>query len=266
MYLLRWKWLAAALVVALAVAVSGYFVWSGGWMGKKQDLTRNMKAEEVLTAARDKAGTQKSYRFNSKISLGEQIKVNLINRVKQEQSVQQLADLDWNSPQGNGITTIYLRDKEIYILHPIKGKWFKPEEMPEVRSIASVFQRQMEVADPLTALRNTNLQQKTLNQLPEEEIAGQAVKVIEVTAPGAAEDLKNLLPPTLIGAKPVEVKQTYWIGKNDLLIHQYKFRAKIKLLGFAGPALDITSKVSDFNKTEFQLPKALLSRLGQDKS
>lgn len=256
---MRWKWLALAVLAA----VGGYLLWAGGWLDKKQDLTREMKAEEIIVAAREKAVALKSYRLRAKIGLGEQIKVNLTDRVRQEQLKTQLVDLEWTSPQGSGFTSIFLRDKDIYILHPLQNKWYTPDEMPEVRPVAAMFQKQLEVADPMTAIKNTDLKQKSLAALPDEEVEGRLTKVIEVSKPGADDEFSRLLPPQLIGAKPVEVRQTYWIGKDDLLIHQYRFRAKLTVLGIAGPTLEITTKVSDHNKTDFEIPNKLRPKLEQ---
>lgn len=256
---MRWKWLGLALI---AVA-GGYLVWSGGGLGKKQDLTREMKAEEILAAAREKAGGLKSYRLRAKIGMGEQIKINLTNRVKRNEGITQLVDLEWSSPQGSGLTSIFMRDRDIYILHPLENKWFIPEERPEVKPIASMFVKQLDIADPVTAVKQTDLRQKAVTVLPDEEVDGQVTKVIEISKPGAAEEFTRILPPQLIGAKPVEVKQTYWIGKEDLLIYKYSFRAKLSVLGIAGPTLEITTKVTDHNKTDFQIPNKLRPRLEQ---
>lgn len=256
---MRWKWLALAVIAI----VGGYLAWTGGWWGKKQDLTREMKAEEIITAAREKAADLKSYRLRAKIGLGEQVKVSLTDRVQQEGSDTQLVDLEWSSPQGNGFTSIYLRDKDIYILHPLRNKWFTPDEMPEARPVASIFMKQLEIANPMTAIGKADLRQKSVTALPDEEIDGRMTKVIEVAAPGADDEFKKLLPPQFIGAKAAEVKQTYWIGKEDLLIYKYSFRAKLTVLGIEGPTMEIATKVSDHNKTEFQVPNKLRPRLEQ---
>lgn len=256
---MRWKWLALALIGV----VGGYLVWAGGWLGKQQDLTREMKAEEIITAARNKAGGLKSYRLRAKISLGEQIKISLTDRVKQEPGRTQLVDMEWSSPQGSGLTSIFMRKQDIYILHPLENKWFVPEERPEVKQVASMFVKQLEIADPVTAVGNTDLSRKAVSALPDEEVDGRLTKVIEISQPGAADELTKLLPPQLIGAKPVEVKQVYWIGKEDLQIYMYSFKAKLSVLGISGPTLEITSKVTDHNNTDFQIPNKLRPRLEQ---
>lgn len=254
---MRWK----IALVAVILAVGLYLILSHGLTGDEPELTAGKMPEEILTETKKKGAALDSFKYCSTVTAGEQLTVNLRGTASPAKK-EELLEFSWESSQGYGESAAYIKDQRIFVYHPLKNLWFRPEEEPGLKQLVGILGNQLRLLNPYRSLERINLEKARVTNTGTEVIDEREVTVIEVF-PGAKanEWFEGVLPPQLIGAKVADVKQIYWIGNKDLYIYKYILRAKIKILGLQLLDFQVRSTLRDFNKAKITIPNELRKKL-----
>lgn len=119
---------ALLLLLVLAAGVILYF-WEP-WNARREEPEPE-NAADIMEEARDAAGDIENYTYKTQVSVGNQVNVDILNRVDREEE-RQMVDFTWQIPKMSGETSMYIQGDEVYVLSPVKKKWGRPEEDPTV--------------------------------------------------------------------------------------------------------------------------------------
>jgi len=246
---------ALLLLLVLAAGVILYF-WEPWNVRKGEPAPEN--AADILAEARDAAGDIENYTYKTQVSVGNQINVDILNRVDREEE-RQMVDFTWQIPQMSGETSMYIQADEVYVLSPVKKKWGRPEEDPTVGPFVEFFYRQLGLVDPVSNLLSTDIQSGnaavTKNSAETDVGAEYVIEVIPEA--GALSELTDAMPPQLKGAELKEIKQVFRISRESYLPVRYEVHARVSFFGLASMKFTVVSVPKDYNKTELNIPKEL---------
>lgn len=250
-------------ILALVIVIGGVmYIWSP-WKGRqmKVDL-RN--AGEIIKSAQIQTRKAANYKYKTDITIGEEIKIEVLNRVVKADQKQQLADFAWDIPKMSGATSMYTKGEELFIYHPLQDKWLQPGEEPTLKPFIEFFGKQLELVDPVTSLLKIDPARKNLAVLSGEEIPDSSMVGVQVI-PGAdaVAEMTKALPPQVSRGRLTAIKQVFWIARKDLLVSRYELRASVSIFGLKTMDFKVEAKVLDYNNTKINLPKKLTDKLNQ---
>lgn len=248
----KYKWWLILGVIILAVAV--YAVYPS--TSRKQNVDFQ-NVQDIVTSTQKNAQEIKNYKLSIDINAGSIVKVNMTDLVDRQEAKRQYVDMNWDAPQNSGQTTMYSDGKQVLVLNPANKKWVLPSEEPAAAPYLDFFWGQLGMTDPVDVF--SNLQADTKNTAVIDK--GDSV-ILEVTPePADLSDIAKHLPPQFSSAELKDMKQTFTISKQDLLITKYQVTAKIALFGITAMKFNTVTTPSDYNKTVIKLPAALTEKL-----
>lgn len=257
----RKRWLLPALALILTAGLVVY-LWSP-WKTRQESFDiRNVS--ELVTATRQKTEAVKNYKYKTNISVGEQIKVSVLNRILLGNPKSQLVDFTWSIPQSSGIASMYTAGSRIFIFNPVKDRWVLPEEEPTGKPFMDFFWRQLKLIDPVENLLSLDPGKGNITIYNDGGDEGKDTISIEVT-PTASDlaEMTKVLPPQLAGAELADIKQHFWISKKDLLVTRYEVKARVAFFGLKTMEFKTVTETLDYNNTKIELSKALLDKMKQ---
>ncbi|MBU7008754.1 DUF6612 family protein [Phosphitispora fastidiosa] len=257
------------LVLLLAAGIILYF-WEP-WNALKEE-PKLENAADIMEEARDAAGDIKNYTYKTEVSVGNQVNVDILNRVDRDDD-RQMVDFTWQIPQMSGETLMYIQGDEVYVLSPVKKKWGRPEEDPTVGPFVEFFYRQLSLVDPVSNLINIDQQSGKVSVITQSEKentaqkntahknAGQEYVIEVIPEAGALSELTDAMPPQLKGAELKEIKQVFRISRESYLPVRYEVHARVSFFGLASMKFTVDSVPRDYNKTELNIPKELEQKM-----
>ena len=253
------KWLSILGLLVIICAV--LFIWNP-WKGRRLEVDfRN--AGGIVKSAQTQAQKSTSYKFVSKITIGDQIKIEILDRVIRGEQTQQLADIAWDIPKMSGTTAIYEKGKQLFIYHPLKDKWLKPDEDPTLKPFTEFFGGQLELVDPVAGLLKIDPAGKNLAvRLDKENQDSDMLQIQVIPEADAAAGINRALPPQVSRGRITSVKQCFWISRQDLLVSRYEMQATVSIFGLKTMDFKLESKAQDYNTTKINVPKQLQDKLG----
>lgn len=248
------------LVLPLILIAGALLYFLVPWEAGRQSVDFN-DASETVRQARREAGRVKNYKYSTDIQAGEQIKISVLNRVEVAGEKRQMVDFSWNIPQMSGMAAMYTDGKVLYLYHPLKNKWLLPSEEPTISPFVDYFWKQLDLVDPVANILKVEHSSKVsvYSGAVQKESDTVAIQVIPQGA--ALGEIKKALPPQLAGADLKDVKQFFWISKQDLLVKRYEVQAKVSFFGLKTMDFRTVSKVSNYNETEIKIPKPLVDKI-----
>ncbi len=256
------RWVMYALALALVLTL---WIWSP-WQNGKQSLEFD-NAVDVIAASQEKMDDVKNYKYKTEITVGNQIKVDIDNKVVRDEPNRQLMDFSWSAPNMTGTAAMYAQGETIILYNPLKDSWQVPSEEPTLKPFLGFFWRQVNLVDPVENLLKANVKAKDISVVKNEtEQTADTVTVQIIPNENAVSELTKALPPQLIGAELKDLKQLFWISKNNFLVSRYEVRATVSFFGIKTMDFKSVSVPLDYNKTEIVMPKQLTDRLKQMKT
>lgn len=253
----KFRLLLIPLVLLLGIIL--YF-WEP-WQARQESIDFG-SAGEVLKAAQSKMGKVENYKYKTNVLAGDSIKVNITNRVIVGNPRQQMADFSWDIPKMSGFASMYTEGESLHIYHPLKNKWLLPSEEPTVRPFIDFFWRQLALIDPVENIlkidpngRNVSVINEPVQDTPD------AVVVQVIPEGGALSEISKSLPPQFAGAELKDVRQLFWISKQDMSVSRYEVRAKVSFFGLKTMDFKTISRIQDYNNTKITLPKSLQEKM-----
>ena len=219
---------------------------------------------EVMAEARDRAEDINNYRYETEITVSNVVSVSLQNLVDREQE-HQMVDFTWKIPKMSGTTKMFIKDKQVYILSPVKKQWVKPEQDPTVGPFVDFFYRQLDLVDPVENLMKAGTNNNNMSLVrPEEQDTGSENKAagkgnligIEVIPEaGSLTEITDAMPPQLKGAELENVRQIFWISPESFLPARYEVHARVSFFGLTSMEFKAVTVTSNYNKTEVTAPQ-----------
>lgn len=250
-----------AVILLLGVGLVLYF-WQP-WQARQENVDFD-NAGEILKACQAKTAQLSSYRYQTNIKVGKQISVAITDKVEQKPAKRQMIDFSWDVPQMSGTATMYTEGQKIYVFHPLKDKWILPDEDPTISPFMDFFWRQLGLVNPVENVLKIDAQKGNFSIYPEGSDEGSDSVAIQVTPqPGALSEINKSLPPQFKGAALADVRQIFWISKQDLLVTRYEVRAKVAVFGFNTMDFRTVSEPAEYDKTQIKLPKPLVDKMKQ---
>jgi len=223
-------------------------------------------AAEIVKSAQAKTGQAKNYKYSSDIKAGDQIKVSVSDRVEVSEAKRQMMDFSWNIPKMSGMASMYIEGEQLYLYHPLKNKWLLPSEEPTVGPFIDYFWNQLALIDPVENILKLDPEGSNISIFSEAEPKVADSVAVQVIPRGAAlAEFKKALPPQFAGADLKDVKQFFWISRQDLLVTRYEVQAKVSFFGIKAMDFMTSSKASNYNETEIKLPQPLVDKMKQGK-
>ncbi|WP_418792338.1 hypothetical protein [Phosphitispora sp. TUW77] len=240
------------LVLALGVFMYFWEPWNARWLNSEPE-----NAVEILMESRKAVGDIENYTYKSHISVGNQVNVDILDRIDREKD-QQIVDFTWEIPQLSGETSMYVQGEEVYVLSPLKKKWVKPEEDPSAGPFVKYFYRQLNLVDPVSNVLRTDTQNENVSLRSK---SGQEYVIEVIPDAGALSELTDSMPPQLKGAELKEIKQVFRISRQSYLPVNYQVYARVSLFGLASMQLEVVSEPEEYDNTELNIPKELEQKL-----
>lgn len=249
------------LLIAAFVLIGAVLWWLLPLDNKQQSLEFNNVAD-LAQASQEKVSGIKNYKYKTTIEAGNQIKVSITNKVDKKEPKRQMIDFSWNAPGTSGMAAIYAKGESLYLYNPLKDKWELPSEEPTAKPLLDFFWRQVSMVDPVENLIKTDLKGKNISELKDESEKMPDTVIIQVIPDEAAmSELTKALPPQFSGAELKDIRQVFWISKNDLLVSRYEVRAKVAFFGLKTMDFKTVSIPSDYDSTEIKLPERLTDKI-----
>lgn len=256
------KRLLYVIPVLLIIIGIGLYYWQP-WQTEQQSVDLN-NAGEIVKACQRASGVLKNFRYKTDISVGKQISVTVNNRVIREQPKRQMVDFSWEIPKMSGATTMYTEGQKVYILHPLKGKWFLPNEEPTIGPYMDFFWGQLRLVDPVENILKLDPMGKNISPYLEGTDEGSDAVAIQVIPDAKAlSEINKSLPPQFAAGELTDAKQYFWISKKDFLVTRYEVRASVAFFGIKTMNFLTVSTPADYDKTRFTLPKSLQDKMKQ---
>jgi len=256
---MRRFWLPA--ITGIAIIGVGLMMWNS-WNFREESVVPD-SAAEVIESAQEAVKEVKNYKYTTEVIIGEQIRVSALNRVIRTEK-RQMVDFSWNIPNMSGSTSMYIDNRMIHVLHPLRDKWVRPEEDPAIKPFMDTLEKQLRLIDPVENLlqaeagdRNVTIQDKRAGEQEDFII----IKVIP--GPGEMAEITKSLPPQLVGATLKDISQLYWISAKDRLPIRYEVNAVVSFFGLKNMDFKVVSEPSDYNRTEIEMPKELIYQIEQ---
>lgn len=247
------------LVLVLIIGIVLYF-WQP-W-GTRQQAVDLGNAADVVKACQAETGELANYKYQTDISVGEQIKVAILNRVVREGDKRQMVDLTWDIPKMSGTANMYAEGNKVYIFHPLKDRWILPNEDPTVNPFMDFFWRQLSLVDPVDNILKVDPMAKDVSLYREGSDEGaDSVAVQVIPKADALSEINKSLPPQFAGGELADVRQFYWISQKDYLVTRYEVRAKVAFFGIKTLEFRTISIPDNYNNTSITLPKPLLDKM-----
>jgi hypothetical protein len=248
------------LILALVLGLSFYLFNSF-----KKDMTQVNFANpgELIKAVQEKSSQIKNYRYDTVISIGDQIKVAVANRVIRQDGERMMVNFSWEIPKMSGTAAMYSNQNKIYLFHILKNKWLLPSEEPTLKPFLDFFWKQLKMIDPVKNFTkiNPNGQNVTINTGSQGDLPEDTVILQVIPAPDVLAEIRKTVPPQFSGAQLYEVRQVFWISKKDLTITRFEVYAKANLLNIKTMEFKVISKAKDYNDTEINIPKLLQDKM-----
>ena len=253
----RYGLILLPLILIAGVLLYFFVPWKSG----QQSVDFN-NTVEIVKAAQVKTGQAENYKYSTDIKAGDQIKVSVLDRVEVSETKRQMVDFSWNIPKMSGMAAMYIEGKQLYLYHPLKNKWLLPSEEPTVGPFIDYFWKQLALIDPIENLQKLDPGGSNISIYSEAEPKEADSIALQVIPSGAAlAEITKALPPQFAGAELKDVKQYFWISRQDLLVKRYEVGAKVSFFGIKTMNFMTSSKPSGYNETVIKLPKPLVDKM-----
>ncbi|MDT3698189.1 MAG: hypothetical protein RO469_02075 [Thermincola sp.] len=255
------KRLLYAIPVLLIIMAVGLYLWEP-WPGQQSVDLNN--TGEIVKASQRASEVIKSYRYKTDLSAGSQISVTVNNRIIRAKEMRQMADFTWEIPKASGSASMYTEGQKVYVLHPLKNKWIKPDEDPTISPFMDFFWRQLSLIDPVENIAKLDPLGKNITPYLQGTGEGSDAVAIQVTPDAKAlSEINKSIPPQFAAGELTDVKQFFWVSKENFLVTKYEVTASVAFFGIKTMKFRIVSIPADYDKTTISIPEPLQGKMNQ---